>query len=258
MDLKEYALVTGASSGLGECFARALARRNHNLVAVARSQGKLESLAQDLKGRHRIDAVALAIDLSESGAAHRLVQALRELQIHINLLINNAGFGAQGEFWELPLDRQLRMLRLNIQTLLELSALLIPPMVENRAGGIINVSSTASFQPLPYTSVYAATKAFITSFSIALAEELRPYHVKVVTLCPGTTRTRFFEAGEYSTLRFRLRFQAPEKVAEAGLNALDRGGGLMLPGWIDRCIVLAERFLPRSWVVRGAAGMFKP
>jgi short-subunit dehydrogenase len=256
--VKQYALVTGASSGIGECFARALARRRQNVVAVARSKEKLENLAQELKDRQGIEAVPLVFDLSEAGASRRLVQALRERQLDISLLVNNAGFGAQGEFWQLPLDRLVAMLHLNIQASLELSALLIPPMIERRAGGVINVSSTASFQPLPYTAVYAATKAFVTSFSLGLAEELRPYHVRVVTLCPGTTRTRFFEAGGYSSLRFRVRFQAPEKVAEAGLKALDRGGGLTLPGWIDRCIVFAERFVPRSWIVRGAAGMFKP
>jgi uncharacterized protein len=258
MNLKQYALVTGASSGIGECFARALARRGQNVVTVARSKDKLEAMAQDLAAKHGIEAVPLPVDLSEPGAAQHLAQELQQRQIKVNLLINNAGFGAQGEFWQLPIDRLIRMLHLNIQTLLELSGFLIPHMIEMRAGGVINVSSTASFQPLPYTSVYAATKAFVTSFSLGLAEELRPYGVRVVTLCPGTTRTGFFEAGEYRPLRFRVRFQAPGKVAEAGLRALDKGGGLILPGWIDRCIVLAERFLPRRWVVRGAAGMFKP
>jgi short-subunit dehydrogenase len=258
MNPKEYALITGASSGIGECFARALARRRQNVVLVARSEEKLKELAEDLKRGHGIEAVPVAIDLSENGAAQRLVRALREHQLEIKLLVNNAGVGAQGEFWRVPIERQQAMLRLNIQALVELSALLIPALVEQKSGGIINVSSTASFQPLPYTCVYAATKAFVTSFSTALAEELRPYGVRVVTLCPGTTRTRFFEAGGYAPLRFRAGFQAPDKVAEAGLRALDRGGGLMLPRWIDRGMVFAERFLPRSWVVRGAAGMFKP
>jgi uncharacterized protein len=256
--MTQYALVTGASSGIGECFARALARRRQNVVLVARSKDKLEDLAHQLNQRHGIESVPLGVDLSEAGAAHELVQALRDRQIEVDLLINNAGFGAQGEFWQVPLERFRNMLHVNVQALLELSAFLVPRMVERQAGGIINVSSTASFQPLPYTSVYAATKAFVTSFSLAMAEELRPYHVRVVTLCPGTTRTRFFEAGGYRSVRFRMRFQAPETVAETALKALDRGGGLVLPGWTDRCILLAERFLPRSWIARGAAGMFKP
>ena len=258
MPSSHYALITGASSGIGECFARALARRRRDLVLVARSKERLENLARELKGSHGTETVPLAIDLSESGAARRTGEALRERQLEINLLVNNAGFGAQGEFWKIPLERQVGMLRLNIQALVELSALLIPSMIERKAGGVINVSSTASFQPLPYSSVYAATKAFVTSFSTGLAEELRPYNVQVVTLCPGTTRTRFFEAGGYGPLRFRVGLQAPEEVAEAGLRALERGRGLTLPRWIDRGMLLAERFLPRSWIARGAAGMFKP
>lgn len=258
MKPEQYAVVTGASGGIGECFARALAKRRQNLIIVARSQEKLDTLARELQGVHGVKAIPVTSDMTETGAAQRLVKVLHERQLEINLLINNAGFGVQGEFWSIPLERQLQMLRLNIQALVELSHLLIPPMVERKAGGIINVSSTASFQPLPYTSIYAATKAFVTSFSTGLAEELRPYHVRVVTLCPGTTRTRFFESGGYAPLRFRAGFQAPEKVAQAGLKALDQGGGLTLSRPIDRMTVFAERFLPRSWIARGAAGMFKP
>lgn len=258
MDAKPYSLITGASSGIGECFARALARRGRNLVLAARSGDKLDSLAQELKRSFNIEAVPAPADLSEPGAPRRLYELLQSRDIQINLLVNNAGFGAQGEFWTIPLERQIQMIHLNIHALVELSALFIPAMVKRRAGTIINVSSTASFQPLPYSSVYAATKAFVTSFSTGLAEELRQYNVRVVTLCPGTTRTRFFESGGYSALRFRPGFQAPEKVAKAGLKGLDRGGGLVLSRWVDECMVFAERFLPRSWVARGAAGMFRP
>jgi uncharacterized protein len=253
-----YALVTGASSGIGESFARALARRHHNLVLVARSKETLEKLAWELKHQHGVEAIPLAMDLGQGGVAQHAVKVLHEQQLEITLLVNNAGFGAQGEFWRIPLDRQLGILRVNIQALVELSALLIPPMIERGSGGVINVSSVASFQPLPYSSAYAATKAFVTSFSTGLAEELRPYRVRVVTLCPGTTRTRFFEAGGYGPLRFRVSFQDPGKVAEAGLRALDRGGGLILPRWVDRSMIFVERFVPRSWVARGAARMFKP
>jgi short-subunit dehydrogenase len=255
---KAYALVTGASSGIGECFARSLARRRQNVVLVARSQVKLEELARQLRDAHGVEAVSIPLDLSEPSAPQRLMVQLRERQVEISLLVNNAGFGAQGEFWTLPLERLMAMIRLNIQALVELSALLIPSMVEKKQGGIINVSSTASFQPLPYSATYAATKAFVTSFSTGLAEELRPYHIRVVTLCPGTTRTSFFEAAGYRTVRFRGGFQAPEKVAEAALCSLDRGGGLVLPRQIDRYLLFAERLLPRSWIARGAARMFKP
>ncbi|MGH9376884.1 MAG: SDR family NAD(P)-dependent oxidoreductase, partial [Terriglobia bacterium] len=164
--------------------------------------------------------------------------------------------GAQGEFWRIPLDRQSQMLRLNIHALVELCHFLLPAMIERRHGTIVNVSSTASFQPLPYTSVYAASKSFVTSFSTGLAEELRPYGVKVVTLCPGPTRTRFFEAGKYRPIRLRGGMQPPEEVVEVALGKLD-SGGLVLCRKLDKVMVFFERFLPRSVVARGAAGMFK-
>lgn len=252
-----YALVTGASSGIGECFVRQLAGHHHNLVLVARSEAKLKALAEELSTKYAIKAEAIALDLSESGGAQKLVEMLKDRDIEIDLLINNAGFGAQGEFWKVSLEKQEQILRLNVHTLLELTHLLLPPMVAKRAGGIINVSSTASFQPLPYTSVYAASKAFVTSFSTGLAEELRPYSIKVVTLCPGTTETNFFKAGEYKTHRLRGGFQAPEEVAEAGLRQLNRGSGLVLSRNMDKAMIFAERFLPRSWVARVTAAMFK-
>jgi short-subunit dehydrogenase len=256
-DIMAYALVTGASSGIGECFARALAERGSDLVLVARSGEKLKVLAEELAGSHTIKAEPIAADLSQPDAAKSLVKTLKERQMEVDLLVNNAGFGAQGTFWTLPFEKQAEMLRLNIHALLQLTYLLLPPMVEKRRGGVINVSSTASFQPLPYTSVYAASKAFVTSFSTGLAEELRSYGVKVVTLCPGPTQTKFFEAGQYATHRLRGGFQSPEKVAEAGLRQLDRGSGLVLARNMDKVLLFAQRLLPRSWVARATAEMFK-
>lgn len=258
MDAHEFALVTGASSGIGECFAKSLAARHYNLALVARSQAKLEALSQELKNRYGIAAEPLAIDLTEPGAAGKLAEALAGKQIEISLLINNAGFGCQGEFWKIPLDQQEQMLRLNIQALVELCHRFVPPMVARCRGGVINVSSTASFQPLPYTSIYAGTKAFVTNFSMGLTEEVRPYGVKVVTLCPGPTRTNFFDAGRYKSVRIRKWFQSPEKVVQAGLRALDRGGGLTLCRPLDETFLFFERLLPRSWVARMVTGMFKP
>jgi len=186
-----YTLITGASSGIGECFARRLARRGHNLVLTARSEGKLRQLAADLVREHSINVEAIAADLSVRDAAPQLVAILMERNLNISVLVNNAAFGARGEFWELPIDRQMAMVRLNINTLAELTYLLLPAMVERGEGSIINVSSTASFQPMAYTATYAATKAFVTSFSMGLAEEVRPHGIRVVTLCPGGTRTNF-------------------------------------------------------------------
>lgn len=256
MNEKMYALVTGASGGIGECFARALAARGHNLLLVARSLEKLQALAEQLAAHHGIHAEGIAADLSEPGSAGRLASELSARRLAIDLLVNNAGFGAQGEFWRIPLDRQSQILRLNIHALVELCHFLLPAMIERKQGAIINVSSTAGFQPLPYTTLYAASKAFVTSFSTGLAEEVRNYGVKVITLCPGPTRTRFFEVGQYRSIRLRGGMQPPEEVVEAALRRLNRGG-LVLCRRLDKFLVFCERFLPRSLVVRGAAEMFK-
>lgn len=253
-----YSLITGASSGIGECFARALAARKNNLALVARSQDKLSALARDLGARHGIQAVPLIFDLSLPGAPTALARKLREEQIAVDLLINNAGFGARGEFWRLPLDRQQEMVRLNVLAVAELTHLLLPAMAERREGAIINVSSTAGFQAVPYTTVYAATKAFVTSFSMSLAEEARPYGIKVVTLCPGGTRTNFFVAGDYRKRNLPGGLQAPEEVVAAALQALDHNGGLVVPRFMNKLSVFVQRLVPRSVVTRLAARVFRP
>lgn len=256
MGQPSYALITGASSGIGECFARALAARGHNLVIVARSSAKLAARASELRSTHGVLVEPLDFDLSVAGAAANLAQVLSERHLEIDLLVNNAGFGARGEFWKLGLGRQSEMLRLNIHALMELTHLLLPRMIERRRGGIINVSSTASFQPGPYTTIYAATKAFVTNFSLGLAEEVRPYGLAVVTLCPGGTRTNFFEASQYGRRDFPGGLQPPEEVVEAGLKALDRGG-LVVPRLLNKLSVFVQRFAPRSLVVKFAARMFR-
>jgi len=258
MPERSYALITGASSGIGDCFARALAARGRDLVLVARSRDKLAKLAQELIARHAVRVEAMPVDLSEPGAAARLAQLLRERRLAIDLLINNAGFGAQGEFWRLPLERQSQMIDLNIRALVELTYLLLPALVESPRGAIVNVSSTASFQPVPYTAVYSASKAFVTSFSMAIAEELRPYGVRVVTLCPGGTRTNFFDASDYEKRDFAGGLQTPEEVVKVGLKALDSGRGLAISGWLNRLQVASQRLAPRALVVKFAGDMFRP
>jgi uncharacterized protein len=258
MSRADYALITGASSGIGECFARALAARKHNLALVARSEEKLRALADKLRGQHDIRTAALAFDLSVAGAAAALVEKLHADALSVDLLINNAGFGGRGEFWQLPLDRQAEMMRLNVLAVVELTHLLLPPMVAERSGAIINVSSTASFQPVPYTATYAATKAFVTSFSMSLAEEVRPYGIRVVTLCPGGTRTNFFVAGDYRKRNLPGGLQTPEEVVAAALLALDRTGGLVTPRFMNKISVFIQRFLPRGVVARIASRVFRP
>ena len=253
-----FALITGASSGIGACFARALATRGRNLVLVARSKDKLEALKSELAAKHSLRIEVIEQDLSVPGASEHLNATLKDRGIAVDLLVNNAGFGAHGEFWKLPLDRQAEMLRLNIVALTELTYLLLPPMVEQRRGGIINVSSTAGFQPVPYTSVYAATKAYVTCFSMGLAEEASRYGIRVLALCPGGTATNFFDASQYGMREFAGGLQSPEEVAELGLRALDQGRTLAVARFTDRLMVFAQRLAPRRFVACEAAAMFRP
>ena len=254
-----YALVTGASSGIGECFARALARRKRNLVLAARSGEKLRALAAELQSAHGILAEPFVSDLSERGAGLRLADLVQERGFDIDLLINNAGFGARGEFWKLSFERQSALMRLQIETIVELTYHLLPPMIARRRGGLINVSSMTSFQPIPYATVYSATKAFMTSFSMGLREELRPYGVAVVTVCPGGTRTNFVNEGaQHGRHRFPGGRQAPEAVAAESLKQLDRGGGLVVPRLVNKASVFSQRFLPRSLVPKILARISKP
>lgn len=253
-----FALITGASSGIGECFARALARRGHSLVLTARSEAKLQQLSAELNQRFGINTESIPADLSVRHAAAQLESVLKERNLIIDLLVNNAAFGGRGEFWKLPLEQQMAMVRLNINALVELTHLLLPDMVERRRGAIINVSSTASFQPMAYTATYAATKAFVTSFSMGLAEEVRPHGIRVVTLCPGGTRTNFFVAGNYGARNLPGGLQAPEEVVDDALNALDNGTGLVVPRFLNKVSVFIQRFIPRQLVARMAALAFRP
>jgi len=252
------ALITGASSGIGECFARALARQGRNLVLTARSEEKLAELAAELQHKHGIKAEVIPVDLSERGAASYLAGVIKDKNLAIDLLVNNAAFGGRGEFWKFSLNRQMAMVRLNINALVELTHLLVPAMVERGHGAIINVSSTASFQPMAYTATYAATKAFVTSFSMGLAEELRPHGIRVVTLCPGGTRTNFFVAGNYGVRNLPGGMQEPDEVVEEALKALENGNGLVIPRLLNKLSVFVQRFAPREMVAKIAALAFRP
>ena len=253
-----FALITGASSGIGACFAWALAARHRHLILVARSKTKMQALASEISAQHAVRIEVIDQDLSLEGAAARLVATLRGRNLPVDLLVNNAGFGAHGEFWKLPLDRQTAMLRLNVVALTELTYLLLPAMVERHRGGVINVSSTAGFQPVPYTTVYAATKAYVTSFSMGLAEEVGASGVKIMALCPGGTATNFFAAGDFQKLEFPGGLQSPQEVVAAGLRAYDRGRSLVIARFLNRLMVFAERIAPRRLVAQQAGEIFRP
>jgi short-subunit dehydrogenase len=244
-----FALVTGASQGLGAVFARALAARGQNVILVARSKDKLENLANELKRSESVLAEALEFDLASPCAGRCLVQQLRDRELQVNLLVNNAGFGVRGEFRNLTLQRQMEMLSLNNAAVVELTYSLLPSLMEHPQSGIINVSSAAGFQPIPYASLYAATKSLLTSFSLGLQEELRSNGVSVVTLCPGRILADG-HAGEAKNgnRKFGFVYQSPEDVVREALESLANGGGLVIPGFVNKLSVFAQRLIPRRAV----------
>jgi short-subunit dehydrogenase len=251
-----YSLVTGASRGLGMEFARALADRHYNLVLVARSAEPLHAFAAELRRSAPVSVVAIQIDLSNAGAAQILVEQLSRGGIPVELLVNNAGFGLRGEFRELSLPRQMEMLRLNNQAIVELTYSLLPGMLERRQKGIINISSTAGFQPIPFASAYSASKAFLTAFSLALEQELRSAGVTVVTVCPGRLHKK--QSGDSAQPvkgKWAGIYQSPEDVVRDALQVLAAGGGLTVPGALNKFSVFAQRLIPRRLVPRLVAKM---
>ena len=258
MKYEGFALITGASRGLGMAFARALAERHCNLVLVARSAEPLHALANELRRSTPISVVAIQVDLSFPGAVQTLTEQLSNGETPIDLLVNNAGFGLRGEFRGLSIPRQLEMLRLNNQAIVELTYSLLPRMLERQQKGIINISSTAGFQPIPFASVYSATKAFLTAFSLALEQELRSAGVSVVTVCPGRLHKNGSNESEQRARRkWAGIYQSPNEVVEDALQVLANGGGLTVPGALNKFSVFAQRLIPRSLVPRLVAKFSK-
>lgn len=250
--MKKVALVTGASAGLGVEFARQLSKRGHGLVLAARRKERLDELAKELG-----NARAVVADLSKKDAAAKLMADIAANGETLDLLINNAGFGLIGRFAELDAKRQRQMIDLNVGALMDLCRAVAPAMIQRRSGGIINVASTAAFQPGPKMAVYFATKAFVLSFTEALHEELKPHGIKVSCLCPGPTRTEFGEvAGFGGNGMFDKTAMGAEEVVIAGLDGLDKNKAIVIPGMLNKVGAVSGRFAPRS-VVRKIAGAIK-
>lgn len=249
-------LITGASFGIGETFARKLAARGENVVLVARTQEKLEAICRELEAAHKINAQFITADLTRTDAPTEVFNETEKRGLEIETLINNAGFGSLGEFVTLDVTRELSMIDLNIKTLVALTYLYAAPMKARGRGAIINVASTAAFQPVPFMATYAATKAFVLSFSEALWEELRPHGVKVMALCPGVTETNFFDAADIKRPPMRLT-QTPEEVVDVALRGLARGKSHVISGWTNYLTTQSERLLPRSVIARIAGGVLR-
>lgn len=243
------ALVTGASAGIGRELARDFAEHGYDLVLVARRLEALESLAADLTSAHGVRATALAADLSAPGAPRQLFDRLEGDHVAIDVLVNNAGFGAQGAIAELPLARQLEMLQVNVTALTELTRLFLPGMVARNRGGVLNVASTAAFQPGPYMAVYYATKAYVLSFTEALAEEVAGTALRISCLSPGRTATEFADVAQTNKTRLaRFGSMPAADVARAGYDGWARGRVVVVPGATNFVGTLLPRLVPRGIV----------
>lgn len=243
-------LVTGASMGIGAVFARELSRRGSKLVLVARSKDKLDALAKELTEAH-----VIADDLGQPGAAQRVFDAVTALGLDVDVLINNAGFGLHGAFSELDIAAQRESIELNVTALVDLTHVFLP-MIERQQGGVIQIASTAAFQPVPYLAVYGATKAFVLSFSEALWAEYRPRGVRILALCPGATETAFFaRSGEGAAVGKKA---SAEDVVRLGLEAFRANRASVVHGTANYLTALLSRFATREFTAKLSARMMKP
>ncbi len=246
--MQETSLITGASGGLGEEFAKLCAADKMNVVLVARGEEALKTLAAELEKAHGITATVIAKDLSLPNAAAEIVETLKKKSIHIDMLINNAGFGSYGAFHKTDFAQEKMMLEVNVTALTELTKLLLPAMVAKKSGKILNVASTAAFQPGPLMAVYYATKAYVLSFSEGIARELKGTGVTVTCLCPGPTKTQFAKTAHMESSRlFKGSVMDAPTVALRGYSALCAGKKLVVPGIRNRVGAFATRFVPISF-----------
>lgn len=250
-------LITGASSGIGEAFARRFAEEKHNLVLVARSEEKLHQLCDELMLKHKITAHYVALDLTGYEADKKLFEETERHGFEIEWLVNNAGFGSMGDFAELDLERELEMVSLNIMALVALTHRYLPKMRQRKSGAIINVSSTAGFQPIPFMATYAATKAFVTSFSEAVAEENRPFGITVTAVCPGPVETNFFAASD--AIPFSAKgMLTPEDVVEKALGGVRAKKPRVIAGITNYIGAVLGSFAPDSLVTRVIGNYLRP
>jgi len=249
MSSAETVLVTGASSGIGLELAKCFAADGSRLVLIARNETALEQLSAELRQKYKIETIVLPSDLSLPEAPKQIFQKLAAQKVTVNVLVNNAGFGLHGEFLDLPLQRQLEIIKVNVTALIELTGLFLPAMIQRRGGGILNVGSVAGFVPGPRMAIYYASKAFVQSFSEALSEELDGTGVSVTSLCPGPTESNFGAIARGDKVRVGQAKKMPtDVVARYGHFAFRHKKVVAVPGLQNRLLVFLTRLLPRSTV----------
>lgn len=241
----ETVLITGAASGIGLALAREFAKHGHDLVLTSRVDSELTDVAAELTAKYQIDVGTLAADLEQPDAPKQLFDSVQQEEMQIDILVNNAGLGYRGNFWEIPLENQISILRVNIEAVIRLTYLFLPQMINRNSGRLLNTASIAGFEPGPLLAVYHASKAFVLSFTEALAVELEDTRITVTALCPGATDTDFFpKAGMIETKAFQKGpLMAPREVAELGYKALMRGDRTVVAGGANKAMVFARRFM---------------
>lgn len=265
---KQYAafmkvtLITGASGGIGEALARRLAAEKHHLLLVARSENKLRQLCDELTRTHNITAQYVATDLATASGRQQLFEETEKRRLEVDWLINNAGIGSAGDFSKLPLDSELDMISLNVSALAALTHHYLQKMRARNSGTIINVASMACFMPVPFMAAYAATKAFVRSFTGALQEENRPYNIQIMLLCPGATDTNFFEAakiGEENKSAFLVMgIETPAQVAATAVSGIRRSKSVAISGFKNRVVARLGKLIPTSVIIRSFAKQHRP
>jgi uncharacterized protein len=253
----KWAVITGASAGIGLAFAKLLATGGANLVLTARRVDRLQKLAAELSAQHGVKVEIFSADLVRPEAPVEIHQFTLTKNIEVELLINNAGFGAFGYAHEIPIEKMLEMIQVNCSAVVHLTRLFLPAMVARNHGDVLIVASLAAFQAVPFNSVYAATKAFDLLFAEGVAEEVRHFGVRVCALCPGSTNTEFQQVAEQPDRVFRSA-ETAEKVARVGLEALAAGKSYVISGFMNKLMQEGQRLAPRRFVTKTAAKMMRP
>jgi len=245
-------LITGASSGIGEAFANTLDKLGAKLILTARSKDKLEQMVSSMN-----NAVSIPGDLSKKEFPQELYAKVNEMKLKVDILINNAGFGYSGKFLDNSMENYNEMINLNICSLTHLTHLFMKDMLENKSGGIINISSLASFQPIPFFSIYAATKAFVTSFTLSLYEEYRGKNIKILGVCPGYTKTNFNKRAQMNSVPVAGYLMSSQEVVDQSLKAYKKGRFLIINGKVNRFAKLFTSLLPKKWSLKMASSIIK-
>jgi len=252
--MNKTVLITGASSGIGKELVKVYAANSYNLILVARSKNKLDDLKQELEKTNNVEITNISLDLSNQDSAEELFSIVKEKKLQVDILINNAGFGLNGEFTEIDINSQTNMINLNILTLTKLSNIFAKQMQQQNSGNIVNIASTAAFQPISNFAVYAATKAYVLSFSEAIAVELKSKNISVTAICPGATESNFMDSAGVKKISM-LSIASSKQVAEFTFKSVNKNRVVAIHGFFNNIIIFFLRFSPRS-LIRKISGSF--